>query len=121
MQFHEESNKDHPVIKQYEPGRLLIDTTWYSEPLFILPDQVISAPSLSKDNLTLADFHPIKDKTLDILLIGTGETILPLSPTLLTEWANQRISVEVMGTRAACRTYLILLAEERQIGALLFP
>lgn len=55
----------------------------------------------------------------ELLLIGTGK-----SPAILPEGVKQLfrargIAVEVMDTGAACRTYNVLLSEERKVAAAL--
>jgi uncharacterized protein len=51
--------------------------------------------------------------------LGTGAKIHFPTPELLTPLAQDGIGVEVMDTPAACRTYMILMAEGRQVAAAL--
>ena len=55
----------------------------------------------------------------DIILLGTGDRLRFPHPSVLRALTEARIGVEVMDVRAACRTYNILLAEERQVAAAL--
>ena len=48
-----------------------------------------------------------------------GRTLRFLHPRLLQSLARAGVGVEVMDTRAACRTYNILLAEGRKVAAAL--
>lgn len=54
-----------------------------------------------------------------ILLIGTGRAITPLDPALRVALRGFGLGLEVMDTGAACRTFNILLAEERNVVAAL--
>jgi uncharacterized protein len=56
---------------------------------------------------------------IDILLIGTGLEIVPLSAELRGPFREAGISVDAMQTGAAARTYNILVAENRRVGAAL--
>lgn len=55
----------------------------------------------------------------EILLVGTGERLVPQAPAVLAELREAGMSVDVMDTGAAARTYNILLSEERPVGAAL--
>lgn len=50
---------------------------------------------------------------IDVLLIGCGPELMPLPKDLRDLLAAHAISVDVMNTGAAVRTYNILIAEER--------
>ncbi len=53
----------------------------------------------------------------EIVILGTGATQRFLAPVLLRDFAHAQIGVEMMATPAACRTYNILLAENRAVIA----
>ena len=66
-----------------------------------------------------ADFEVFLDMSLEILLLGTGSKQRFPHPRLTQALARRRIGVEVMDLQAACRTYNILMAEERRVAAAL--
>lgn len=55
----------------------------------------------------------------EIVIIGTGKSLRFPKPESMGALMNARIGYEVMDTAAACRTYNVLLAEGRQVAALL--
>ena len=55
----------------------------------------------------------------DLFLIGTGKTMLALDPALRAALKAQNIALDVMDTGAACRTYNIVMAEDRRVAAAL--
>lgn len=55
----------------------------------------------------------------EILLLGTGAAFRFPDPAVLAPLHRARIGVEVMDTKAACRTYNILLSEGRNVVAAL--
>ncbi|EKF16968.1 Mth938-like domain-containing protein [Nitratireductor pacificus] len=57
--------------------------------------------------------------TFDILLIGTGKTLIPLPAALRKRFREAGVAVEMMATGAAVRTYNVLLAESRSVAAAL--
>ena len=56
---------------------------------------------------------------LVFLLLGCGARMMPVSPTLRQALKSVGISLEAMDTGAACRTYNVLLAEDRRVAAAL--
>ncbi len=56
---------------------------------------------------------------IEILLIGAGECPVPLADGLRQRFRAAGMSVDVMQTGAAARTYNILLAENRRVAAAL--
>lgn len=55
----------------------------------------------------------------EIVLLGTGTAFRFPHPSVLAPLYHAGIGVEVMDTRAACRTYNILLSEGRRVVAAL--
>ena len=55
----------------------------------------------------------------EIVLLGTGPKQRFPHPRLTRALGQQRIGFEVMDVQAACRTYNILMAEERRVAAAL--
>ena len=51
------------------------------------------------------------------MLLGTGETLRFPRPELTRALADAAVGFEAMDTRAACRTYNVLMAEGRQVVA----
>ena len=56
---------------------------------------------------------------IDVLLVGMGPDIARLNPGVRAVLEAANVGVEVMSTAAACRTFNVLLAEERRVGAAL--
>ena len=56
---------------------------------------------------------------LELLLLGTGADIAAIPAALRTRFREAGIGLDVMQTGAAARTYNILLAENRKVGAAL--
>ena len=56
---------------------------------------------------------------IEILLVGTGTKLQPLSQKLRERLSADKIVAEPMATGAAVRTFNVLLAEERAVAAAL--
>jgi len=57
----------------------------------------------------------------DLLLLGTGPKSFLLPAGFAAKVDRRGLGLEAMGTAAACRTYNVLLAENRQFLAALLP
>jgi uncharacterized protein len=87
--------------------------------LVVLPDRLIDWPARSFEALTREDFAFLETVRADIVLLGTGLRQRFPHPRLTAPLAQAGIGLEVMDMRAACRTYNILVAEERKVAAAL--
>lgn len=69
--------------------------------------------------LTEEDIAPIiaEGDALELLLFGTGTDMAAVPEWLRTRLCEAGIRLDVMQTGAAARTYNILLAENRKVGA----
>lgn len=85
----------------------------------VLPDRILDWTVESFEKLRAEDFRVFETLEIDILLLGTGRRQRFPHPRLTASLARARIGVEVMDLKAACRTYNILVAEERKVAAAL--
>jgi uncharacterized protein len=70
----------------------------------------------SFEALCAEDFQPLADLGVEIVVLGTGPRQRFPHPQLTAALSRARIGVEVMDTKAACRTYNILVAEARKVA-----
>ncbi|WP_411036802.1 Mth938-like domain-containing protein [Shinella sp. BYT-45] len=71
--------------------------------------------------LALADLQRVLDEAgeIEVLLVGTGKEIRPLSPEIKAALKERKISSDPMSTGAAVRTFNVMLAESRAVAAAL--
>ncbi|HMN37286.1 MAG TPA: MTH938/NDUFAF3 family protein [Hyphomicrobium sp.] len=89
--------------------------------ILCLPSGVYAWEPVSAADLTLAHFARVLSemKPQSVLLLGTGMTQVFPAEELIRAFAHAGIGLEPMSTGAAARTYNILLAEKRAVGAAL--
>jgi uncharacterized protein len=87
--------------------------------LLCFPDGIWAWPVQSLIELNEAALEPVlaRAAALDVFLIGTGENLWMLPQALRARFRDVSLSVDTMATGAAVRTYNILLAENRRVGA----
>ena len=85
----------------------------------VLADRILDWDVAGFESLRAEDFQVFETLGIDIVLLGTGARQRFPHPRLTAALARARIGVEVMDLQAACRTYNILIAEERKVAAAL--
>lgn len=108
------------VIRAYEPGKITINDTDYQQNLMITPTEIVTdLSSFDVKTFTLTDCERITALQPEVVLFGTGTQIIFPTAEILAYFGQRRIGCETMGTAAACRTYNVLLAEDRKVIAVL--
>lgn len=107
------------MVERYGPGGFRVAGTIYKAPILIFPERTVEWPGGALDEAGLAPI--IEDGAVELLLLGLGRRIAPVPPALRQALKARGIAVESMDTGAACRTYNILLAEDRRVAAALLP
>jgi uncharacterized protein len=119
MKFHLQTPTAN-VVTGTGPGWVRVGQAEYRGNLVLLPDTVVPewAP-YGFDALAEADFASLLAYGPEIVLLGTGLAQRFVHPRLLQPLAAAHVGVETMDTRAACRTFNILVAEDRRVAAAL--
>jgi uncharacterized protein len=106
-------------IERYGAGGFRISGIVYSGPVLVFPDSTIAWEPAS---VSLEGLQPvIAHGEIELVLIGLGRRGAPAAPALRAALKAHGIGVEAMDTGAACRTYNLLLAEDRLVAAALLP
>ena len=111
------------LIRSYEPGRIGIGERWLAGDTIVSPEQVIEGWRVAAPaDVTLADLEPALALDPQIVLLGTGATLVWPDADLMSALAARGIGLEIMSTPAACRTFNVLVHERRRVvAALLNP
>lgn len=121
MQFSLDSNTSTYQIRAYSPGKIKINDQEISHSLVIMSEHLLSPwepASLRELKIEhvitiIENYHP------DIILLGTGPSLIFPAADFIHYFAQHRIALEIMDTGAACRTYNVLSAEGRIVAAAL--
>jgi uncharacterized protein len=89
--------------------------------LLILPEATLPWNVASAAELTPESFAPVLalGSPVHFLLLGTGAAQVFPDPAIRAAFADASVGLEAMDTGAACRTYNVLLGEERVFAAAL--
>ncbi|HYD29692.1 MAG TPA: Mth938-like domain-containing protein [Azospirillaceae bacterium] len=114
---------DRQVIDGYRAGEFQVSQVVYQGPILVFPGHTVPWDVVGFAGLMAESFAPVKVVVppVELLLLGSGSKMQLLPSRLRQELRAAGIVVEVMDTGAACRTYNILLSEDRRVAAALLP
>lgn len=109
------------IIQSYGEGRFRIAGESYRGSVQVFPDRTLPWPVETAAALSMESLAPFTaaDAGVEILLIGMGADAVPLDPGLRSDLRAAGIVADAMTTGAACRTFNVLLAEDRRVAAAL--
>jgi len=89
--------------------------------ILALPSGIHAWEVTSPSAFTRAAFAKVfaEADALEVFLVGTGVEIAGFPPALRQAFREARIALDVMQTGPAARTYNVLVAENRRVGAAL--
>jgi len=108
-------------IEAYGDGGFRFGGMSHRGSLLCFPDGIWAWPVAGLRDLSLLALQPAFDRAgdLDFFLIGGGRDPFVLPERLRAHFRERSLTVDAMTTGAAVRTWNILLAENRRVGAAL--
>ncbi|HYB09488.1 MAG TPA: Mth938-like domain-containing protein [Alphaproteobacteria bacterium] len=109
------------LIEGYGEGQFHVGGVLHKGSIIVLALRTLPWPVATVAEVTLESLDPVTsaEPKVEILLIGCGRQPAPIKSPLKYSLKNLGVSVELMDTGAACRTYNVLLSEERHVAAAL--
>lgn len=113
---------DHHYVRSVSADGIRIAERMYPGPLVLSADHLLEDwPVHRLADLSERTLQPVFELDPEIVLIGTGAVQRFLPPELMMCFFTRRVGVEVMTTDAACRTFNVLVTEQRKVVAALLP
>ncbi|HEY1300523.1 MAG TPA: Mth938-like domain-containing protein [Stellaceae bacterium] len=109
------------LIERYARSGFRISGVIWAGPVLVFPDETMAWPVAGPAAVTWDSLAPVLAHEVQVLLLGTGRRMPAMELSLRTELRAAGIALEAMDTGAACRTYNVLVAEERRVAAALLP
>ena len=111
------------IIESYGNGGFRISGIVFTGAMIVFPDRCIEWPGADVDALSVEILAPVfqAEDPPEILLLGCGRGARLINSTLRAAIRARGPVLDAMDTGAACRTYNILMTEERRVVAALFP
>ncbi|MGQ0662104.1 MAG: Mth938-like domain-containing protein [Pseudomonadota bacterium] len=108
-------------IEGYGGGGFRVGGERLEGSILLRPDRVLAWARTDLGLLSKSDLAPLFEGTgaVEILLIGCGRRAVLMPPALRQDIRALGTVVDAMDTGAACRTYNVLVAEQRLVAAAL--
>lgn len=119
MKFEREARAGVNFFTGYGEDYVLINGARHSRSLIVAPDRIVEWDAAGFEALRAEHFVALAALEPEIVLLGTGSRLRFPHPRLTQALAGARIGLEVMDLKAACRTYNILVSEDRRVAAAL--
>ena len=112
------------IIQGYADCGFRVSGQTYNGAIFVFQDKTLEwGVQADVKALSEGDFTALTDiaSDIDVVLLGTGKTLIFPDMTLKKALKDNGLQVEAMDSGAACRTYNVLMAEGRRVVAALLP
>jgi uncharacterized protein len=122
MRFHQDSSSATNLIRSYGTGEIKINDTAFNVPVIVSSSAIEPGPQVAAaDELTAPHAAVVLALKPEVVLLGTGPKQLFPAPEFGATFLRAGVGFEVMDTGAACRTFNVLVSEQRRVVALLIP
>ena len=120
MRMQEIDYDGQPPIDSFGAGGFRIDGEFHAGHL-LLSSAGHRSWQIDPAAMTLENFAELlnHEEGVDVVLVGMGAEIAPIPGAIRQAFDEAGIGIEAMSTSSACRTYNVLLAEDRRIAVAL--
>lgn len=121
MKLHLTRAEGRNFFTGYGDGYVSINDRRYERHVVVAPGhEIVDWDTPSFESLTSEHFEALLELKPEIVILGTGERLRFPRPEITRSLTRAAVGFEAMDTKAACRTYNVLMAEGRQVVAAIF-
>jgi uncharacterized protein len=121
MKFTLEPSSNVNVIRSYSAEEIRVGEQTVRSSCIVTADALITQwPPSALEDVTVNYLEAIFELRPELVLLGTGPRQRFPSAAIRSAFATRSIGLETMDLGAACRTFNILVHEERRVAAALF-
>jgi uncharacterized protein len=120
MKLQLEQTAGRCVFTGYGNGYVSVNEVRHDGPVVVIGDTLTAWEVTAFETLAAGHFENLLALSPEIVLLGTGATLRFPAPALTKPLTAAGVGIEVMDTRAACRTFNVLSSEGRRVLAAVF-
>lgn len=109
------------IVQSYSGGKFRVTGTVYDGPVIVFLDRTLVWEAVRPLDVDSFALLLTAAGELDVVLFGAGAIVAAEDLPLRKALKAAGLSVDIMDTGAACRTYNVLMAEGRRVAAALLP
>ncbi len=118
MKFTQDNPGSELVFSDYDDHSVTINEQKLVSSLIVFPDALHEQwQTRNVSSLTIENFDLLLQRRPDIVILGTGNKQKFPPIELRRQLAANRLHLEIMTNAAACRTYNLLVSEDRDVAA----
>lgn len=118
MKFTLDNPDSELVFSNYSDHSVTINKEELTESLIVFPDMLHKKwAARSVSDLTMQHFDLLVQRRPDIIILGTGNQQKFPTIEMRRQLAASQLQLDVMDIAAACRTYNLLVSEDRDVAA----
>lgn len=122
MKFTQQRPVGANLIRRYGADFIVVGDREIRASCIVTPTQIEAWAPVNVDTMTPESLQALFALKPEVVVLSTGATQKFPRATLRAEFATRKIGLEVMEIGAACRTYNVLVGEERRVvAAVLLP
>lgn len=112
---------DGKIIHGYGDGGFRVSAERYEGSVIVTRDAVFPLPAESVGDIDIEALASLlaADSGVEVVLLGCGQRMQMVPKELKAAFRARGIGIEPMDTGAACRTFNVLLSEDRRVAAAL--
>lgn len=116
MKLHSSNTKQYQTVTGYDDRGVEINAERFDFSLIVMPETPPRAWDVASfEQLGEQHFEQIAQDAPDVVVLGTGARQRFVHPRLIAALSARHVGVEYMDSKAACRTYNILMGEGRKV------
>lgn len=117
MKLQLSNTANQKIFTGHGDGYVSVNAERYQRPVAVMAQQLLEWPAQDFASLNESHFAYFLEHRPEVVLLGTGSRQQFPHPRLYRQLTEAGIAVEIMDTPAACRTYNLLVADERKVIA----
>lgn len=110
-------------IQTYGDGQFKVSGQLHRGAVIVFPEETVQWPVDATSGITAESLAAViaTGRDVEVLLVGCGERMVLIPRAVREALKASGVVIEPMATGPACRTYNVLMAEERRVAAALLP
>jgi len=116
MQLTNDTRGPAHVVTGYGPDQLRIGATVLATSVIVTADRIVPWAVATIEDLTPEALEPALALEVEVILLATGARQVWPPPAVFAHAARRRVGLEVMEIGAACRTYNVLVGDQRAVA-----
>ncbi len=117
MKLHRMDSDNVNFVTRFGPDSLSINGQSYKHSIILSAQTIEKWKPDTFEDFIADDFQHLAKFDAEIVIIGTGQKIRFPNSQLLEPLRQQKCGFEVMDSKAACRTYNVLVGDDRKVVA----